>query len=88
MAELINGQKVIFKHPHTGEILTGVAHGFTKKVLYCFTEPNSSGSRQIDISDIREWCDAEAAWNALTSQNIRAGNFEWNEGPTVEPKTI
>jgi len=84
MAELTRGQKILFKLPKKEEINVGIV--FDNHVIYVFMEANAQGTRWVPISDVTEWCDASEAWNALTSQ--KAGNFEWNEGPTVEPETI
>lgn len=83
MAELTRGQKILFKLPKKEEINVGIV--FDNHVIYVFMEANAQGTRWVPIEDVTEWCDAEAAWNALTSQKVRVGNFEWNEGPTVEP---
>ena len=83
MAELTRGQKILFKLPKKEEINVGIV--FDNHVIYVFMEANAQGTRWVPISDVTEWCDASEAWNALSSLQVRAGNFEWNEGPTVEP---
>ena len=83
MAELTRGQKILFKLPKKEEINVGIV--FDNHVIYVFMEANAQGTRWVPIEDVNEWCDAEAAWNALTLQQVRTGNFEWNEGPNVEP---
>ena len=87
MAELKDGQQIIFKHPGDDQIRVGVYEQYADSVTYFVT---FAGSDEVSVGDtpavlIKEWCDAEAAWNALTLQEVRTGSFEWNEGPTVEP---
>ena len=82
MAELTEGQQIIFRHPANGRIRAGSYS--MEWVSYCV----SGLPTAVPFAEISEWCDASEAWNALTSQKVRAGNFEWNEGPTVEPETI
>ena len=79
MAELKEGQQIIFKHPESGKILCGFVGTLT--VVYAW----GGNKGAMPKSHIKEWCDAEAAFNAWGLQQVRAGNFEWNEGPTVEP---
>lgn len=79
MAEVKEGQQIIFKHPESGEILCGFVGVLT--VMYLWGVNNGA----MPKSHIKEWCDASEAWNSLNSQKSRTGSFEWNEGPTVEP---
>lgn len=65
------GQQIIFRHPHSKEILCGVVGDLT--VAYAFGKNKGF----MPISHITEWCDAEAAFNALALQEVRRGNFEW-----------
>lgn len=84
MTELKEGQQIIFKHPESGKVTLGVIrHG---EVIYMYY--GNAEYPNLKISELSEWYDASEAWNALTLQNVRAGTFEWNEGLTVEPKTI
>ena len=83
MAELTRGQRILFKLPKKEEINVGIV--FDNHVIYVFMEANAQGARWVPITDVVEWCDAEAAFNAWSLQQVRIGNFEWNEGPTVEP---
>jgi len=85
MAELKEQQKIVFKHPIAGYVGLGV---YYNGIVFYLPENPLDGMQSIPYSYIQEWCDASEAWNALTSQKARAGNFEWNEGPTVEPETI
>jgi hypothetical protein len=77
------GQQIIFKHPVSGQILTGLT--VSNHVIYVFAENRSTGTAWVETNKITEWRDASEAWKALSLQNVRAGNFEWNEGPKVEP---
>ena len=86
MAELKEGQQIIFRHPGTHRITQGTVKG--QQAIYLFADKFPPVILGIDKESIAEWCDASEAWNALTLQNVRAGTFEWNEGLTVEPKTI
>ncbi len=83
MAELKEGQQIIFKHPGTGAIRQGVVKGHL--VVFLYTELGRPEILNIQKESVTEWCDTSEAWNALTLQQVRAGNFEWSEGPTVEP---
>ena len=73
MAELTRGQKILFKLPKKEEINVGIV--FDNHVIYVFMEANAQGTRWVPIEDVNEWCDASEAWNALTLQQVRAGNF-------------
>ena len=86
MAELREGQQIIFKHPGTGALRQGVVKKHL--IVFLYTDLGRPEILNIQKESVTEWCDASEAWNALTSQKVRAGNFEWNEGPTVEPETI
>jgi len=63
------GQQIIFKHPDDGMVYSGFVtemsvsyrHGISK-----FLYP---------AEKIKEWVDAEAAFNAFSLQIIRTGNF-------------
>lgn len=82
MAELISyGQDIVFRHPVSGKIHTGI--GAEENVVFLDSENKTIGTRIVKKSRIKQWCDASEAWKALSSQ--KSGNFEWNEGPTVEP---
>lgn len=80
MAELNEGQKIIFRHPTLKELRVGIV---IDKYVHYLTTMGSQTSIQCSI--IQEWCDAEAAFKAWSLQEVRIGSFEWNEGPTVEP---
>ena len=86
MTELKEGQHIIFKHPGTHWLMQGIAKG--QQVIYLLADKFPPVIRGIDKESVTEWCDVSEAWNALTQQKSRAGNFEWNEGPTVGPETI
>ena len=79
MAKLKEGQSILFKMTDIDKIRCGIV---LNNRVHCLTE---WGDMSLPVKEIHEWCDTSEAWNALTSQNIKAGNFEWNEGPTVEP---
>ena len=82
MAELKEGQQIIFVHPHDGAIHAG----FATEMNVCFQ--HKYGKATMPQRWIKAWCDAEAAFNAWKLQNARSGNFEWSQpeaGPTVEP---
>ena len=64
------GQQIIFKHPDHGIIYSGFVTGLS--VSY----RQSSGKCLYPLEMIKEWVDAEAAFNAFALQNIRAGNFD------------
>ena len=81
MAELKEGQQIIFKRKGLDSDAVRVGVHYDGYVQYHV----SGFSTVMPARDITEWCDAEAAWNALTLQQVRTGNFEWNEGPNVEP---
>ena len=90
MAELKEGQQIIFRHPSHGEIRVGVYSQRHHTVSYLTVYGESAEPEEHDIPSIAilEWCDAEAAFNAWGLQQVRAGNFEWAQpenGPTVEP---
>jgi len=79
MAEFKQGQRIIFKRKGQDSIRVGVHYdGYVQYHVSGF-------STVMPANDITEWCDASEAWNALTLHKPIAGNFEWNEGPTVEP---
>ncbi len=60
MAELKEGQHVIFKHPASGAIRTGrVDNGWI-----VFYNPVSPGAC-VAISEVTEWYDAEEAFNLM-----------------------
>jgi len=84
MSKLREGQQIIFKHPGTGAIRQGVVK--KNLVVFLYTDLGSPETLNIQKESVTEWCDASEAWKALSSQ--KSGNFEWNEGPTVEPETI
>ena len=83
MAKLTEGQQIIFKHPGTGAIRQGVVKKHL--IVFLYTDLGSPETLNIQKESVTEWCDAEAAFNAWGLQQVRTGNFEWNEGPTVEP---
>ena len=76
MAELTQHQRILFRHPKSGTIETGLVCG--NLISYIAASPDMEGQRFINIFHITEWCDASEAWNALTSQKPIAGNFEWS----------
>ena len=83
MSKLREGQQIIFKHPGTGAIRQGVVKKHL--VVFLYTDLGRPEILNIQKESVTEWCDASEAWKALSSLQVRAGNFEWNEGPTVEP---
>lgn len=85
MAKLREQQKIVFKHPINKQVSLGV---YYNGIVFYLPENPLEGLVQIPYSYIKEWCDAEAAFKAWSLQQVRTGNFEWNEGPTVEPETI
>ena len=82
MAKLTEGQTIIFKHP----VFDFIRAAYIKDGHAHYVEMFGHQTC-IPCSLIQEWCDAEAAWNALTLQQVRTGNFEWSECPTIEPET-
>ena len=71
MAELKEGQQIIFRHPGDAQIRLGVYDAYSDTVIYLTAYP---GSDEVDMNDIqaaliKEWCDAESAWAAL--ENIK-----------------
>ena len=87
MAELREGQQIIFKHPGTGALRQGVVKKHL--VVFLYTDLGRPEILNIQKESVTEWCDASEAWNALTQHKPKAGNFEWshpeNEGPAVGP---
>ena len=83
MAELREGKQIIFKHPGTGAIRQGVVKKHL--IVFLYADLGSPEILNIQKESVTEWCDASEAWNALILHKPIAGNFEWNEGPTVEP---
>ena len=83
MAKLTEGQQIIFKHPGTGSLRQGVVKKHL--VVFLYTDLGSPEILNIQKESVTEWCDASEAWNALILQKRITVNFEWNEGPTVEP---
>ena len=83
MAELGEGQQIIFKRKGQDRDSIRVGVHYDGYVQYHI----SGFSTVMPLEHVTEWCDASEAWNALTLQKSRAGNFEWNEGPTIEPET-
>ena len=87
MAELKEGQQIIFKHPRTGALRQGVVKKHL--VVFLYTDLGRPEILNIQKESVTEWCDASEAWNALTQHKPKAGNFEWshpeNEGPAVGP---
>ena len=84
MAELISyGQDIVFRHPVSGKIHTGI--GAEENVVFLDSENKTIGTRIVKKSRIKQWCDAESVFKEWELRQVRAGNFEWNEGPTVEP---
>mgnify|MGYP000107732677 FL=1 len=65
-----NGQQIIFKHPVTGEVLAGCVH---QTHVWHVRGRTAQGFR---IKSIREWCDAEAAWEAFNEQYPTYFNFK------------
>ena len=77
MAELISyGQDIVFRHPVSGKIHTGI--GAEENVVFLDSENKTIGTRIVKKSRIKQWCDASEAWKALSSLQVRAGNFEWS----------
>ncbi len=87
MAELKEGQQIIFKHPRTGALRQGVVKKHL--IVFLYTDLGRPEILNIQKESVTEWCDASEAWNALTQHKPKAGNFEWshpeNEGPAVGP---
>lgn len=63
------GQQIIFKHPVSGTVYSGfVTKG---SVIY----QGHIGAAHYPIEFIKEWADAEAAFNAFALQLIRYGDL-------------
>jgi hypothetical protein len=89
MAELKEGQKIIFKHPRTNDIETGIIR--KGRVHFIYMTDWSKRNSFVDCADILEWCDAASAFQAWALQMRKIGNFEWSHpenGPTVEADKI
>lgn len=87
MEQLKEGQQIIFRHPSDGKVRIGVYEPYADIISYFVTY---KGSAEVYVNDIpavsvKEWCDAESTFKAWSLQQVRAGSFEWNEVPTVEP---
>ena len=81
MAELREGQQIIFKHPMNGRIYAGVVlFGYAHYGYNSGSNSEFEYQGKVPVKEIHEWCDAEAAFKAWALQVIRRANFEWNEG--------
>lgn len=63
------GQQIIFKHPDNGKIYSG----FVTETSVSYRDGISKFLYPAER--IKEWADAEAAFNAFSLQLIRTGNF-------------
>jgi hypothetical protein len=64
-----DGQQIIFKHPDDGRIYSGFVTGMSVSYRH------GASKFLYPAERIKEWADAEAAFNAFSLQLIRAGNF-------------